>query len=323
MVLIWAEEKEGILPRSTLEVLSMGKKIAEPLGEELGAVLIADSNRAAGTLGKKGVRKVYAADDPALRDYRTEPYTQIFTSLIEEHHPSILLLSHTSSGKDLAPRVAARLNVGLISDCTQLELQDGSLVATRPMYTGKALAQVTLPAEMKPKIFTLRPKAFPASEEEEGGECEVIKVEVPQLKARTEVLELKKAPKGSLDVAEADIVVSGGRGLKGPENFEIIEELAQALGAAVGASRAVVDAGWRDHKDQVGQTGKQITPKLYFACGISGAIQHQVGMRNSKCIVAINKDPNAPIFKLASYGIVGDLFKIVPLLTEELKKIRD
>ena len=322
MVLFWAEQREGEFPRSTLEVLSEGRRVAEALREELGGVLLGEGvNSMAEALGKKGVNKVFVADDPSLKVYRTEPFTQIITQLVEKSKPSILLFSHNASGKDLAPRLAARLHVGIISDCTQLEIEGDSLVATRPMFTGKALAKMIHKREVMPKIFTLRPKAFPASEGEDEKDFEIIKIEVSPLKARTEILEVRRSPIGTLDVAEADIVISGGRGLKGPENFKLLEELAQILGGAVGASRAAVDAGWRDHKDQVGQTGKQISPKLYIACGISGAIQHQVGMRNSKWIVSINKDPNAPIFKLASYGIVGDLFKIVPLLTEELKKV--
>jgi electron transfer flavoprotein alpha subunit len=321
MILFWAEQKDGELTRTSLEILSEGRRLAESLKEELGGVLIGEGIASLSeTLGKRGVKNVFVADEVKLKDYQTETYAQIFTNLIEKVKPSVLLFPHNSSGKDLAPRLAARLNLGLISDCIQLEINNGSIIGTRPMYTGKALARVTHSNDIKPVILTLRAKAFSVIEEKGDGNFETVNLDVSSLSSRTEVIEMEKIPRGTLDVAEADIVVSGGRGLKGSENFSILEELAGRLGAAVGASRAAVDAGWRDHKDQVGQTGKQINPKLYIACGISGAIQHQVGMRNSKWIVAINKDPNAPIFKIASYGIVGDLFQIVPLITKELKK---
>jgi electron transfer flavoprotein alpha subunit len=321
MILFWAEQKDGELTRTSLEILSEGRRLAESIKEDLGGVLIGEGIASLSeNLGKRGVKKVFVADEALLKEYQTDTYTQIFTNLIEKVNPSVLLFPHNSSGKDLAPRLAARLNVGLISDCIQLEINNGSIIGTRPMYTEKALARVTHSSETKPVILTLRQKAFSITEEMGDGNFESVNLDVSSLSSRTEIIEVKKIPQGTLDVAEADIVVSGGRGLKGSENFSILEELATRLGAAVGASRAVVDAGWRDHKDQVGQTGKLVSPKLYIACGISGAIQHQVGMRNSKWIVAINKDPNAPIFKLASYGIVGDLFQIVPLITEELKK---
>jgi electron transfer flavoprotein alpha subunit len=223
-------------------------------------------------------------------------------------------------GKDLAPRVAARLGAGLAADCIAVAVEGGRLVATRPVFAGKAQQKVAFPG--RPALLSLRPKVFPAA----AGAGRTARVETLEIAwspadARARVRSVEAAAGGSVDLTEAEIIVSGGRGLKGPEHFKVIEALAEALGATVGASRAVVDAGWRPHADQVGQTGKTVSPKLYVAIGISGAIQHLAGMSSSRCIVAINKDPEAPIFKIADYGIVGDLFEVVPALTEEVKKL--
>ncbi len=221
-------------------------------------------------------------------------------------------------GVDLAPRVAVKLNSGIVMDCMKLEVKDNEVIATRPVYAGKALIDVKLKSDIK--IFTIRPNVFkPQAVDSSTVQIEVKQIDNPNLK--TKVTAFKKS-EGKLDVAEADIIVSGGRGMKGPENFHLIEELAEVLGAAVGASRAVVDAGWRPHREQVGQTGKTVSPSLYIACGISGAIQHLAGMSSSKYIVAINKDKDAPIFNVADYGIAGDVFEILPALTEEIKKLK-
>jgi electron transfer flavoprotein alpha subunit len=224
-------------------------------------------------------------------------------------------------GRDLAPRVAARLGVGLAADCTAIEAEGGKLVATRPVYAGKAVQKVAFPKT--PAIVSLRPKVFAAlaGDGRAAATVEALNVEFDPAKARAQVVKVVASAAGKADLTEAEIIVSGGRGLKGPENFAMIEALAEALGATVGASRAVVDAGWRPHSDQVGQTGKTVSPKLYVAVAISGAIQHLAGMSSSRCIVAINKDPEAPIFKVADYGLVGDAFEVVPALTEAVKRL--
>jgi electron transfer flavoprotein alpha subunit len=232
-----------------------------------------------------------------------------------------VLFAATATGKDLAPRAAARLGVGLASDVTALALEGGAVVATRPVYAGKVLQKVRVTGA--PALVSVRPNTFQAPAQQQGKSAPVESVAVPAFEQRVTVKEVKAPPKAALDVAEASVVVSGGRGLKEPANFKLLEDLSEALGnCAVGASRAVVDAGWRDHGAQVGQTGKTVSPSLYIAVGISGAIQHLAGMRTAKTIVAINKDKDAPIFKVADYGVVGDLFEILPRLTDEVRKLR-
>ncbi len=239
-------------------------------------------------------------------------------TIAKEVNAVCLIVGNTSLGNDLAPRLAVKLNSGCITDCVNLQVESGEVIATRPIYAGKAFTKVKLSSVVK--VFTIRPNVFKAELYENGtSNIEIKEISSPNLKSR--VVSFKKS-EGKLDVAEADIIVSGGRGMKGPENFNLIESLADSLSAAVGASRAVVDAGWRPHREQVGQTGKTVSPSLYVACGISGAIQHLAGMSTSKYIVAINKDKDAPIFSVADYGIAGDLFEILPVLTEEIKKIR-
>jgi electron transfer flavoprotein alpha subunit len=254
-----------------------------------------------------------------LKNYSPSAFAKIISDFINHNYFEIILFSNTSFGKDLAPRVAAKIDCGIMMDCTKLEIADNDIIATRPIYAGKANQSARLRSPRK--VFTLRPNVFKAIKLEYPVELKVNNVKAEILDLSTRVLNIKKS-EGNLDVAEADIIVSAGRGIKGPENFYLIENLAEVLGAAVGASRAVVDAGWRPHSNQVGQTGKTVTPNLYIACGISGAIQHVAGMSSSKFIVAINKDKDAPIFSIADYGIVGDLFDIVPVLTEEIKKTK-
>jgi electron transfer flavoprotein alpha subunit len=237
---------------------------------------------------------------------------------VAQEQPDAVFFSGTAMGRDLAPRVAARLGVGAIADVVGLSLNGSSFSARRPVYSGKAFATVDT-AGKSPQVISLRPNVFGAVQT--GGSAEVVALDGLELSIRAVVKELLDTGGGELDVAEADIIVSGGRGIKGPENFALIRELADALGAAVGASRAVVDAGWIEHKHQVGQTGKVVSPSLYVACGISGAIQHLAGMSSSKVIVAINKDPDAPIFKVADFGVVGDLFDVVPPMVEAIKQL--
>jgi electron transfer flavoprotein alpha subunit len=320
---VFAEVKDGNVRKITFELLSQGKKMAEKLGEELVAVLLGTGVE--GLTGRLAeyADKVFWADDPALSQYTTDAYASVLTNLLKEHQPSIFLCGATVMGKDLSPRVATRLQTGLATDCTGLSIGDnGLLVAKRPVYAGKAYIEVLCPTS-RPQMASVRPNVLEMLPPDGSKKGAIIKVDakIDAASMRTAVVEVVKAAGAKVDLTEANIIVSGGRGMKGPENFKILEELASVLNATVGASRAAVDSGWREHGDQVGQTGKVVTPNLYIACGISGAIQHLAGMGSSKVIVAINKDPDAPIFQKADYGIVEDLFKVVPVLTAEFKKL--
>jgi electron transfer flavoprotein alpha subunit len=323
-VLVFAEQSDGKFRKVAIEAVSEGKRLADKLGAELSAAVIGSGVQDVATsLGAYGAAKVYVVDDPALKDYSPEGYTKALARIVNETQPSILLMGCTATGRDLGPRVAARLATGIAPDCTALDVNDGGkLVMTRPMFAGRAIAKVVCP-DSTPQIASIRPNVFAAADPDEGKTAEVVKIEaeISPDELRTLVREVIKSAGTAIDLTEAQVIVSGGRGLGGPENFKILEELAEALGAAVGASRAAVDAGWRDHQNQVGQTGKTVSPVLYIACGISGAIQHLAGMKTSKVIVAVNKDPEAPIFKVADYGIVGDVFEVVPIMTEEAKKL--
>jgi electron transfer flavoprotein alpha subunit len=271
--------------------------------------------------GAHGAARLLTIDDAAWDAYAPETYAAALAAAAKETGADTILVSGTSLGRDVAARAAARLDTGLLSDVVELErTPGGALRGKRPVYSGKAYAWASVP-DARPAMATLRPNVFAASGDG-AGPAAVTALAPPTTAARARVTRLEQAAAQELDVAEAPIVVSGGRGLKAPEHFSLIRDLAQALGGAVGASRAVVDAGWISHAHQVGQTGKVVSPSLYVACGISGAIQHLAGMSSSKVIVAINKDPDAPIFKAASYGIVGDVFEVLPKLTEEIKKVR-
>ena len=255
-------------------------------------------------------------DDAALGAYATEAYARALAQAIADAKPSVVLVPFTAMGKDLAPRVAAKIGAGLASDCVGLSASGGKLVARRPLYAGKAYASVEWAGE--PQMATLRPNVFPLGTPDASRKAEVVKGSA-DTSSRAKVAAVRATAQGKVQLTEAQVIVSGGRGLKGPEHFPLVEALAEAMGAAVGASRAVVDAGWVDHQMQVGQTGKTVSPSLYVACGISGAIQHLAGMSSSKVIVAINKDADAPIFKVADYGILGDVFEVLPKLTEAAK----
>ncbi|MBI4362419.1 MAG: electron transfer flavoprotein subunit alpha/FixB family protein [Euryarchaeota archaeon] len=321
---IWvvAEVRDGAVKRTTLECLGKARELAGAAGGKTGAVLIGPEGLAK-TLGAHGAQRVFVADDPRLKNYGAEAYAAIVSGLVAQHKPGAVLAGATSYGKDLLPRVAARTGAGLATDCTDLQWKDGKLVALRPVYAGKARTTVTFTTPIQ--MATLRPNAVPVPPANPGAAPETVKVpvQVDDNALKTIVKETAKtATGGAIELTEASIICSGGRGMKDPANFKIIHDLAAELGAAVGASRAVVDAGWKPHSFQVGQTGKTVSPNIYIASGISGAIQHLAGMSSSKCIVAINKDPNAPIFKVADYGIVGDLFQIVPALTEEARKLK-
>lgn len=320
---VFAEMKDGNIRKVTFELLSQGRQMAQKLAEELVAVVLGSGVE--GVTGRLAeyADKVFWVDDPALGQYTTDAYATIITNLLKEHQPSVFLCGATIIGKDLSPRVAARLQTGLASDCTGLTIgDDGLLVAKRPVYAGKAFVEVVCPVS-RPQMASVRPNVIEILPPNAGKKGTVHKVEakVDPLSLRTAVIEVVKAAGAKVDLTEAEIIVSGGRGMKSAENFKVLEELAEVLHATVGASRAAVDSGWREHSDQVGQTGKVVTPNLYIACGISGAIQHLAGMGSSKVIVAINKDPEAPIFQKADYGIAEDLFKVIPILTAEFKKL--
>jgi electron transfer flavoprotein alpha subunit len=320
LILTFAEARDGRLRRASLEAVSEARRLAAALGASVETVVVGPGGEAlAGELAAHGADRVHVFDDPALAAYATESYARALAQVIGAARPSVVLLPFTAMGKDLAPRVAARTGAGLVSDCVALEVKDGRLVARRPMYGGKAYATVEWAGE--PQMATLRPNVFPLGQKDPSRPVNVVKASVDPA-ARARVTATTVTAQGRVPLSEAQIIVSGGRGLKGPENFHLVESLAEALGAAVGASRAIVDAGWVDHQLQVGQTGRTVSPSLYVACGISGAIQHLAGMSSSRCIVAINKDPDAPIFKIADYGVQGDLFEILPKLTEAAKAHR-
>jgi electron transfer flavoprotein alpha subunit len=321
-VLVVAEHRDGDLKKVTFEMLGEGARIATKM--ELGGVVEAallgsGVSGMTDILAHYGAARVYLADDSSLEKYSGEGYTTTLARLIEKVEPAVVLLGATTQGKDLAPRVAARLGLGLASDCTAFEVTaDGRLIITRPIYGGRAIA--TVMEKTTPQIATVRPNVMMPLQPDISRTALVEKLTVRTGDIRAKVIDLiQESGRQQVGLAEADIIVSGGRGLKGPENFCLLEGLADVLGAAVGASRAAVDAGWIEHGHQVGQTGKTVTPNLYIACGISGAVQHLAGMKTAKCIVAINKDPEAPIFRVADYGIVGDLFEVVPILIEEFK----
>ena len=318
-ILVFIEQRDGTVRSTSREVLGVAARLADELGGPVVGVSAAAADPGLAALGDAGAEQVLLATHESFGRYDAAGYTAAVVAAAEKVSPKAILFSASAMGKDLAPRVAARLGVGLAADCTALDVEGGRIVATRPVFAGKAQQRLAFPG--KTAIASLRPKVFPpGAGAGKAGAVEPLAFEwSPDANAR--VVSVEAASGGKIDLTESEIIVSGGRGLKGPEHFKLLEDLAAALGATVGASRAVVDAGWRPHSDQVGQTGKTVSPKLYFAIGISGAIQHLAGMSSSGCIVAINKDAEAPIFKVADYGIVGDLFEVVPALTEEVKKL--
>ncbi|HLZ19815.1 MAG TPA: electron transfer flavoprotein subunit alpha/FixB family protein [Smithellaceae bacterium] len=317
-VMIVAEQRDGALRKISFELASTARKLADQTGDEVSAILLGSGVEGlAAELGKYGVDKVFVGDNAAMEPYVTEAHAAVVAKIVKENDPAILFLGASVQGKDLSARVAAKLATGLATDCTDVKLDGGKLVAIRPMYAGKCFGEIV--SNATPAMASLRPNVFPAAEVAKA--AAVVKVDAAVEAQKSKVLEVQKDTSGKVDLTEANVIVSGGRGMKGPEGFPILEELADVLKGTVGASRAAVDAGWRPQKDQVGQTGKVVSPNLYIACGISGAIQHLAGMSSSKCIVAINKDPEAPIFTKADYGVVDDLFKVVPELTAVCKKL--
>ncbi len=318
-ILVVAEGREGNLRKASYELVTIAKEMAAGLGGAVEAVTLGSGiAHCAESLCKTGVAKVYNADNEALAMFSPEVYAAVLADVIKKAQPAVILFPATGYGKELGGLVGAKLDLGLATDCIAFQVENGSLLLKRPVYAGKAMA--TVKPKALPVMVSMRPNIFPpAAADQAPAPVEAVEVHAPTPRAR--VTEKVKKEAVAVDLAEAKIVVSGGRGVKSTEGFAVIRELASTLGAAVGASRAAVDAGWIDYSTQVGQTGKTVAPQLYIANGISGAIQHLAGMSSSKLIVAINKDPDAPIFKVADYGIVGDLFEVVPVLNQEFKKV--
>ena len=324
-VWVFAEQREGQLQKVSLELLGEGRKIADKLGVKLTALLLGNNiENLAETLAKHGADEVLVADDKRLEHYTTEAYTKVICDLASERKPGILFIGATFIGRDLGPRVAARLETGLTADCTSLDVEvaDGALLATRPAFGGNLMATIACP-DHRPQMATVRPGVFDRVETD-GSNCKIEQVEVNlnDSDIRTKVLETIKSVKDIVDISEAKTIVAGGRGMGSKENFALVEELANVLGGAVAGSRAAVEKGWIDNAYQVGQTGKTVKPSIYIACGISGAIQHVAGMQDSDMIIAINKDESAPIMQIADYAIVGDVKKVLPELINQFKEIK-
>jgi electron transfer flavoprotein alpha subunit len=316
-ILVFVEHRDGKLKKAAIELLTAAKAS----GATVSAMALGQGSSAlAEAVGGFGATTLFTCEADSLKNYNPEAFSAVVSKVISEKKPGVVLAAATSTGKDLFPRVAAATAAGMASECTSLTIQGDNVVARRPMYAGKVSAEVEF-KNCETKIILMRPNSLPSSTPEAGKSAQVVQMPPPPADIKTLVREVVKATAGKLDLTEANIIVSAGRGIKGPENFKLLQELADVLGAAVGASRAVVDAGWAPHDMQVGQTGKTVSPTLYIAVGISGAIQHLAGMSSSKVIVAINKDKEAPIFQKATYGIVGDLFEIIPAMTAEFKKV--
>lgn len=318
---IWAvaEQRDGKYRKISFEVVSEARRIADKTGADVIAVVLgAGIEGIASELGKYGADTVLVADDSALEVYTTDAYVSVLSAAIKEKNPDMVLVGASVQGKDLSARLAAAVDAGLAMDCTEIKVDGDEVIAVRPIFAGKIFSDIGFSNGIK--MISIRPNVFAPEENEKAGSVEKITVSIDADALKTKVVDVQADTSGKVDLTEAEIIVSGGRGMKGPENFSIIEELADLLGATVGASRAAVDAGWRPEDDQVGQTGKVVTPNLYIACGISGAIQHLAGMGSSKNIVAVNKDEDAPIFQKADYGVVEDLFNFVPAFTEVVKK---
>ncbi|HHY80012.1 MAG TPA: electron transfer flavoprotein subunit alpha/FixB family protein [Thermoanaerobacter sp.] len=323
---VFAEQREQRLMNVSLEILGEARKLADKKGVKACAVLVGYGVKGlADELIKYGADVVYVIDNPLLKNYTTEGYAKVIADLVNELKPEAILYGATYIGRDLAPRIASRLHTGLTADCTGLDIdENGLLLQIRPAFGGNLIATIICP-ERRPQMATVRPGVMKKAPKDGKREGKIIEIQanIKEGDIRTQIFDIIKEAKSKVNIEEADIIVSGGRGVGGAEGFKLIQQLADALGGVVGASRAAVDAGWISSDHQVGQTGKTVRPKLYIACGISGAIQHIAGMGNAITIVAINKNPDAPIFKVADYGIVGDLFKVIPALIEEIKRIKN
>lgn len=336
-VFVFAQQVDNVISNIAYELIGKGKELAKDLGVEVTAVLVgSDVKGLADQLAEYGADKVIVVDDPELKEYRTEPYTHAIASVIKEFKPEIVLIGATAIGRDLGPRVCARIHTGLTADCTKLDIGDfpmnpvpgretkhNQLLMTRPAFGGNTIATIACP-DFRPQMATVRPGVMQKAPKEAGKKAVVTEFNPGFTKNNkyVDILEVVKAVSNTVDIMDAKILVSGGRGVGSPENFKILDDLAEAIGGTVSCSRAVVDAGWKPKDLQVGQTGKTVRPNVYFAIGISGAIQHLAGMEESDIIVAINKDESAPIFDVADYGVVGDLNKIVPMLTEKIKEAK-
>ena len=336
-VFVFAQQVDNVISNIAYELIGKGKELAKDLGVEVTAVLVgSDVKGLADQLAEYGADKVIVVDDPELKEYRTEPYTHAIASVIKEFKPEIFLIGATAIGRDLGPRVCARIHTGLTADCTKLDIGDfpmnpvpgretkhNQLLMTRPAFGGNTIATIACP-DFRPQMATVRPGVMQKAPKEAGKKAVVTEFNPGFTKNNkyVDILEVVKAVSNTVDIMDAKILVSGGRGVGSPENFAILQELADVIGGTVSCSRAVVDAGWKPQDLQVGQTGKTVRPNVYFAIGISGAIQHLAGMEESDIIVAINKDESAPIFDVADYGVVGDLNKIVPMLTEKIKEAK-
>jgi electron transfer flavoprotein alpha subunit len=323
---VYAEQRHGEVSPVVFELLNEGRTIADKLGVPLSAILIGHKiDGQAPTLIEHGADKVYIYDDPILAEFQDDPYSDLLAHLIEQEKPEIVLMGATNIGRSFASRVAARIRTGLTADCTALDIdpQTKNLMQTRPAFGGNIMATILCP-NYRPQMATVRHKVFKPATRNPNRKGEIIKKQMDSSKVvnRTKFLQFIKDTSAKVNLADADIIVSGGRGLGNAEGFKLIEELAECIGGAVGSSRAAVDAQWIPYSHQVGQTGRTVSPKIYFACGISGQIQHLVGMGSSDIIVAINKDPHAPMMKVATYAIEGDLYEIIPWIIKEVKKAR-
>lgn len=326
-VWVFAEQREGKLLNVAVELLGEGRKMADKLGVELTAVLLGNKiDDIAEKLVKYGADVVLYAENELLEIYNTDGYTKVISELIKERKPEIMLIGATNIGRDLGPRLSARVHTGLTADCTRLEIdeEDNKLLMTRPAFGGNLMATIVCP-DHRPQMSTVRPGVMERAKYDENrkGKVELVEISLTKEDIKASVENVVKSGKAEVPLEEAKIIVAGGRGLGTQEGFELVEKLAKKLGGVVGASRATVDEGWIEHSHQVGQTGKTVRPKLYIACGISGAIQHLAGMQDAECIIAINKNPDAPIFKIADYGIVGDVTEIIPAMLEVLDNVDD
>lgn len=325
-VWVFAEQREGELQKVSLELLGEGRKIADKLGVKLTALLLGDNIKGlADILGRHGADEVLVAENELLKHYTTDGYTKVICDLANERKPGILFIGATFIGRDLGPRVAARLSTGLTADCTVLDVdvEKADLLATRPAFGGNLMATIACP-DHRPQMATVRPGVFSKlSDEDRNFTVEEVEGKIADSDIRTKIVEIVKEAKDIVDISEANFIVSGGRGVGSKENFAILEELAEALGGTVAGSRAAVENGWIERDYQVGQTGKTVRPTIYIACGISGAIQHVAGMQDSDLIIAINKDASAPIMQTADYAIVGDLLKVVPEMTAQVKAMKE
>jgi len=323
-VWVYAEQREGVIAGVSFELLGIGRKLADKLQTEVSAVLFGAKEADAQELIRWGADRVYHCTDPLVSAFNDEPYAGLLSDLIQKHKPEIVLAGATPIGRSFIPRVAARLKAGLTADCTALEIDESTknLLQVRPAFGGNIMATILCP-HTRPQMATVRPRVMKRGVYNESAKGEVIEVKADNIRSRTKVLEtVKEVSDISVNLQEANVIIAGGRGTGGGKGFQLLHELAESLGACIGASRAAVDEGWVPYRHQVGQTGKTVGPRIYIACGISGAVQHVVGMQSSDIIIAINKNPEAPIFNIANFGLVGDLFEIVPMLTRKIKEAK-